>query len=365
MSTADRRSVVCLSHLMAARRVQSEESMIPMRLHQSTGISAIDQTLMNVLAIFEQHLPQRVLSYYLVESYAVGEALPASDIDLVVVVKDQLTSEDRHCFAMARDHCKQVSSYTLDLSLESEAKLLQVGGVWFQIASRLLFGVDIRPLIPRKPVQSHTRDLMHSVFPLLARVRAHPSRLVVPLDYPDASGSYYGYDHRRIRNGGHERSVGTKDLVTSTLAIANALTLRRAGQYGGRGRKADIPVQYAHWIADDWIDLVTDVYHLCRNRWGYALPTTPAEQMHLRHLCQQVLAFENHFLQHYCSYLLEELRQVPSVTVHVAVQRLGQLIYPDRAVVTALIDLHQHADVRLAAEIHTTLQWYRSIPLVP
>src|SRR5262249_804102 len=191
-----------------------------------------------------------------------------------------------------------------------------------------LYGMDIRPQIPRKPVTAHIRDLMHSMYDLLARVRGNPPRLTVPLAYPDAVGKLYGYDQRRIRHGDDLRSVGTKDLVTNVLAIANVLTLRESGRYVGTGKKADIPEQYRQWVADQWTELVTDIYHSCRHRWGYGVPTTVAEQAHLRSLCHDVLSFENHFLSVYRDYLLEELQHPDVAVVRSTIKRLGQLLYP-------------------------------------
>src|SRR5262245_62763622 len=112
--------------------------MTALHLSQPTALPAIDQTLAAIIGIIEQRLPQRVLGYYLVGSYAVGEAVPASDIDLIAVFKDQLSPEEQQHFLAIRDHCKRVSPYPLDLSTESLAKLLRVGGVWFQAASRWL-----------------------------------------------------------------------------------------------------------------------------------------------------------------------------------------------------------------------------------
>jgi hypothetical protein len=114
----------------------------------------------------------------------------------------------------------------------------------------LLYGEDIRPRIPRKPVTNHIRDLMHAVYPLLARVRGDPARLTFPLDYPDRAGIAYGYD-ARYRDDDDPQRTATKDLVTNVLAAANGLTLLRAQRYVGSGKKSDIPRQYAIWIGDE------------------------------------------------------------------------------------------------------------------
>jgi predicted nucleotidyltransferase len=335
--------------------------VVNIHLQQRTAIPAVDQTLALLIAIIEQQLAQRVLGYYLVGSYAVGEAVPASDVDLIVLFKDQLTPDDHKYFLAVRDHCKRVCTYPLDLSAESLAKLLRVGGVWFQTASRCLYGIDIRPQIPRKPIAAHIRDLMHSMYGLLARVRGNPPRLIVPLAYPDATGRLYGYDQRQIRDGDHIRTVGAKDLVTNTLAIANVLTLRSSGRYVGTGKKADIPEQYQQWIADEWTELVADVYQLCRNRWGYMIPAGSAEQAQLRSLCHEILAFENHFLSVYRGYLLEELQHPDAALARFAVDRLGQLIYPNRRVVAALRQVQQQADLDLRSALDETLRWYRDV----
>lgn len=336
--------------------------MTSIALHQPTAIPLLDQTLSSVIALVEQHLPTRVLGYYLVGSYAVGEAVPASDVDLLVVFKDDLTDADRQQFAAVRAPCQQLSPYTLDLIPGSAPHLMRVGGVWFHTASRCLYGEDIRSQIPRKPVPMHLRDLMHSVYPLLARVRGNPPRLTVPLAYPDASLPFYGYDQRVIVRGDQRRTVGTKDIVTNVLAIANVRTLQAAGQYVGAGKKADIPQQYGRWVNDHWTGLVTEVYETCRNRWVYAVPRGQAEQTHLRHLCHDVLAFENDFLAVYGGFLVQELQHRDTVVLGRAVERLGSLIYPDQEVVRRLRQLLGHSDAALVSAVGETLTWYRNVP---
>ena len=85
-------------------------------------------------------------------------------------------------------------------------------------------GEDIRPRVPRKPVERHIRDLMHSMVPLLARVRGDPPSLSYPLDYPDANGWLRGYD-RRYRDLPADQRTATKDLGGSEgFAPPNLLT---------------------------------------------------------------------------------------------------------------------------------------------
>src|SRR5687767_6226661 len=114
--------------------------MTGIALLASTASAGIDQILSESIELIEQCLPERVYGYYLVGSYAYGEALPASDIDVIVLLKGEVTQTDRDRFAIAREACRHNSQVPLDLILEGEAKFLRVGGVWFQTASLLLYG---------------------------------------------------------------------------------------------------------------------------------------------------------------------------------------------------------------------------------
>jgi predicted nucleotidyltransferase len=324
----------------------------------STGAARIDQALRDSIVLIEQLLPDRVRGYYLVGSYAYGEAQPSSDVDLVVVLKDELGQADRQQFVAARAECKRISVVPLDISLESEAKLLRVGGVWFQTASLLVYGEDIRPRIPRKPVANHIRDVMHALVPLLARVRGNPALLTFPLDYPDPAGMVYGYD-ARYSDSNDPQYTPTKDLVTNVLAAANALTLLTAQRYVGSGKKSDIPRQYTIWIGDQWTTLVEEIVELCRIRWGYRMPEAEADIAHLRGLCQQALGFENAFLQRYRDFLLADLQSDHAAAQLFAVQRFGQILYPDPAVAAAVADLAAHASAELQQAAAATLEHYK------
>jgi predicted nucleotidyltransferase len=294
-------------------------------LSYQTGLGEIDRCLALIIARVTEAFGQRIRGCYLVGSYAVGEPIPTSDIDMLVIFKDTISDDEHGRFTQVRRACQERCATTLDLTSQSEARLLQVGGVWFQTASRLVYGEDIRPLVPRKPVADHKRDLMHAVIPLLARVRGNPPVLSLPLDYPDPQGPLFGYDQRTILVGAVRRSVGTKDLVSNSLAIANALTLQAAGSYVGEGRKADIVHGYGRYVGGEWAPLVEQIFTLCRVRWGYEAPSDAVGLAQLRSLCEQVLSFENHFMDRYRAFLAEELEQPDSAAAARARQALGRL----------------------------------------
>src|SRR5262245_21677944 len=121
-------------------------------LLSTTGFEQIDQSMCRMIERMELHFPGRVRGYYLVGSLAYGEAIPNSDIDMIVMFKGSPSDGERQQFEQAREECRQLSARPVDLTIGSEASFMRVGGVWFQTASRLLYGEDIRAAVPRKPV---------------------------------------------------------------------------------------------------------------------------------------------------------------------------------------------------------------------
>lgn len=327
-------------------------------LQSTTGIEKIDQSMRAIIEHMELHFPSRVRGYYLVGSFAVGEAIPSSDIDMIVLFKGSPSDEDRQRFEQACEECRQLSIRPIDLTLGSEASFMRVGGVWFQTASRLLYGEDIRAAVPRKPVAEHVRHLMHSMYPLLARVRDDPPRLLVPLGYPDPAGEFYGYDRRRMRSADGELRASTKNIVLNVICGASALTQLVAGRYVGSGKKSDIAEQYRIWVGDEWAAVVGTIYERCRNRWGYLVPEGAADRRLLRTFCQQCLGFENHFLARYKTYLLAELGRPDEAIALVAARRLGQVIYRDRAAVAALQAASRRGSEELRQAVAEALHWH-------
>jgi hypothetical protein len=289
-------------------------------------LHAIDDMLTDTARHYQEAFLTQLLGLYLVGSYAVGEATPASDVDVVVVFRAPLGTADQARFAAVRAACQRASPLLLDCSAASLEALQRVGGVWFQTASRLIAGDDIRPLVPQKPAAAHARDLMHAAIPLIARMRGSPGMLSIPLAFPDPAGPIYGYDQRTVQIGAWRQPVGTKDLVSTVLAIANALTWHTARRYVGGGRKRDIPEQYALVIGDGWTPLVEAVFSRCRGDWGYQVPAAPDARAELQAICRQTLAFENHFLTVYQAFLETEQRGPDPQVAARAAQRAALLV---------------------------------------
>jgi hypothetical protein len=200
--------------------------------------------------------------------------------------------------------------------------------------SRHVYGRDIRSQIPTIPITVFTRCVMHFVFPILASQRGHATTLTVPFTYPDPSDPFYGYTHRKLRDSTGWKQPSTKRLVHSTLYITTALVAFLAHCHAGSGREA-VRLYHQH-IGDQWGTFLDDLTSHCQHQWDYRVPEATHDQQKLRALCEQGLAFVNHFLAQYKIYLLSELQQPDPVIQRFALERLQRIIYPESAVMHAI-----------------------------
>jgi predicted nucleotidyltransferase len=324
-------------------------------LFNSTKVPKVDLLLCEIINLLEQSFPNRIRGYYLEGSYANHSAVATSDIDMRVVFKGKLEAEERQQFAQTLESYQQMCSIELGITPDSEEALFRIGAVRFQKASLLMYGEDIRPQVPLKPIDSFIRDNMHFQYQLLARVRGNPEVLTFPLDYPDPAGEFYGYDRRPIRADGIIQ-YGTKDLVLNVLCPATALIALTAKQYVVS--KQHCVTQYRRWINDEWTPLIEAVYQQCRYQWNYLVPLLSDDRKQLRKLCDRALCFENHFLEHYKAYLLTELQHTSDAYKLYTVKRLGQIVYSDRAVIIALEKIKNSNNQEIKLQVNTTLQHY-------
>lgn len=241
-------------------------SAIPL-LH-STGEARIDAILCGLIGLFETIFPARIRGYYLLGSFADGTALPDSDIDLFMLFKDgfQDATEEARAAAII-EHCARISPVELDVEPNGEPIPYRLRAVNVKLASRVIFGEDIRDGIPLPPIDAYSRDALDLAVRLLARVRQTPPVLTFPLEYPDPTGEFFGYDRREMRDASSATLPSTKDLVVTVGLIATALVALKAGRYVGS--KRDCIRLYQSEISDSWTDLETAVYANCRDRWAY------------------------------------------------------------------------------------------------
>ena len=89
-------------------------------------------------------------------------------------------------------------------------------------------------------------------------------------------------------------------------------------------------------IGDQWSDLLRAIYTRCKHVWGYRIPDAPGDRQELQAICARTLDFENHFIQIFKDFVLEELRGDDPVARRDAVWLLGEIPYDDDEIEQAL-----------------------------
>jgi hypothetical protein len=326
-------------------------------LLESTGNLSADKILQGVIGILEQAFPDRVRGYFVRGSYASATSTEGSDLDMFVVFKDAFIEPAEA--EKARDicgHCALLSPILLEILVVSERQLHRednlVAALQLKLASRPVYGQDIRPQLPDLRADAYVRAVVHApyfsyTYPAQRRSSPH---LTYPLGHIDPGGPFYGFDQWLIPGPDGVDIPSMKVLVATVGWTATALIALQTGLYV-RDKSACVALYQRH-IGDQWTELVAIVHELCRNRWHYRIPTAEGDRRRLRELCEQALAFQNHFLGRYRTYLLDELRSAAPHRQALAAQRLAQIRYPDGEVVEALHQLRtvDDADVRQAVE---------------
>ena len=112
--------------------------MTNITLIASTGVENVDAIACEIIGKVEQSFPGRIRGYYLEGSYADGTAVATSDIDLRVVFKRSLTSDERQEFAQISDKCQKNTSIELGITADSKEALFRIGAVRFQKGTLLI-----------------------------------------------------------------------------------------------------------------------------------------------------------------------------------------------------------------------------------
>jgi hypothetical protein len=302
----------------------------------TTGDQRADRLLEGAIGVLEMCFPNRVGGYYLVGSYANGSAVASSDLDLVVVFKDAFQSDEpARCRALAHN-CSLLSPMRIDIAPRCETELFQTGAVSLKLASQLLYGEDIRAVVPLEPLEEYLPQVLSGFFFYTAMLRGEPARLIYPVDYPDPHAEFYGYERWGLYLT-DRLAVGLRTLVNSTTLAATFLVGLHTARHVGS--KRDAVEMYNVTVGDAWTKLLEDVYVNCKQRWSYRIPDTLAEQAELRKLCQRILEFENYVLDRCRGYVLEVLASGKDHLKITIAESLKKIAYVDTEVQAALEEL--------------------------
>lgn len=357
-----RTSVAELSHVYTYTRnylfsvlVSERAIMSSIKLLFSTGDERVDKIVSGVIGIWESVFPNRIRGFYLFGSYSTGTADPSSDIDLSILFKEHYLNQNEMDQAQAL--CGYLEALGpavwVDMGYLSEASVQQPDRVTVALrlkrTGRLIYGIDTRDQIAAEPGLPYIRDAMHNPFYASAGGRPALEQLVYPLNYPDDTKPFYGYENWSISRRDGSKVDSTKMLVVIVGWIASALVAQRTGLYvGSKKESAEL---YGKYIGDEWSALVEQAYEVCRNQWSHSIPSAASDRHHLRLLCEQALAFENYFYSIYRAFLLGELCSSDKTSVTRSLERLGQIVYAGQDVVEAIqtLVLNGDEDVRSLA----------------
>lgn len=301
-------------------------------LVDSTGDLSCDRIVQGVVGFYELAFPGRVRGYYLRGSRASGTSVAGSDLDLFVLFKNHFADGEE--WERARElsgHCARIAPVLLEILLAGERAVFSPAGfsaaLDLKFGTRLLYGEDIRPQLPEFDADAYTRSVVHTPYGSYCFPEQRDEQVVYPLRHLDPDGPFFGFDQWLIPGPDGADVPSTKLLVATVGWSATALIALRAGVYV-RDKAACVELYREH-VGDEWTDLVTQVYDLCRNAWRYFVPTGADDRRRLRALCDRALAFQNHYLELYREYQLGELESGDPERRQLAVRRLGQFVFPD------------------------------------
>lgn len=338
------------NYLRGIERLTESHKNETITLVHSTRNERANTVLREVISDFESAFAGRVQSYYVEGSLADGSEVTTSDIDLHIVFHERfLDSDERKMVEKFAAQCVARSAVELDLELLEEQELLQGVGPNFKLGSLLIYGEDIREQVPLWPLEMWARDRMHSSYWRTVHLCQRPTPLRYPLTYPDPAGEFYGYDRRILRLPDGREVPCTRDLIRLVGWSATALLAFQAGIYVAR--KSDCHKLYREAFHDEHAQLLQDVYELCRGKWNYLLPSEQEDREILKNICERTLLFENHFLQLYRAFLLDELRNADPTGQRQALWVLKEIPYADLEVREAVARLAQNEQdtIRIAA----------------
>src|SRR5437762_421741 len=277
---------------------------------RTIGKPSIDHVLSQIVERYETQFPGRIRACYLTGSYAEGNAVEWSDIDVYVLFKDAFVSEE---VAQAEQLGLALASLTplrLDLHAGSEQSLDSLPGFLraaVKQTSVLLYGEDTREHMSLPGREEYTRDATEIALQFLLWLH-QVENATYPLAYPDPDGAFFGYDQLQFLSDSSDRASarqGIRFLVESACRIGTALLAFKTDRSVSTKRES---VQtYRELINDEWASFLEAMFERGKLCWSYNLPEQIEERAELRMLCERMLPFENHYLRAYHAYLLTQL----------------------------------------------------------
>ena len=268
--------------------------MLILPLVEPTGHPLVDRVLAGAVGLAETVAPGQVLAYYLVGSHAAGEAVPGSDVDLLMLLKPGVTARLRAGLWDVFRCLSQVSPVPLDVLLEDAAAVGWESAAALP-AARLLYGADLRPHLASPGPANLRRLAVRRAHELVCEVFRVSPPVPLPLPPPDPTDLWLGLVKLGVRYPDGCERPGLRELTAAVLWPARALVLLQAGAWVATKGESLVVAYEAH-VGDGWTSLVASASRRCRAEWAYRVPDDPAGRQELRTVCEGAVGFAAHFL---------------------------------------------------------------------
>lgn len=297
--------------------------MSNIELINKTNNEKINKIISALLYLYDQIIPDKVLSIYIIGSYANKTSIKNSDLDMTVVLNENADKNDLRNMDKFTDNLNYISSVPLDISyytlseLKDENKNLAIN-VLIKNGSYHIFGKDIKDEINFPNKEKYLRMCINRALYFISRVRNEYynngsftyinmedviNKKIENLDFPDKTQKFFGYTARTI-----EDSDGNEIPITKELILINSLiaTTRLAEKGVYVGDKDSSLTKYKEVINDQWTENIEATYSFCREKYNYLIPEEESEQEKLIEICKKTLELENYFLQYILSLKLTD-----------------------------------------------------------
>ena len=258
----------------------------------ATGTPEVDRLIGGFVALCELQFPERVRGYFLAGSYLDGTAVSASDLDIIVVFSETASGEELEAFWRMHYQVNLLSPVTFGAAPISESTLAK--GVLAHLKeTKVLYGEDVIKTFPSVSHEVALRRFISGSLKLLKSFHGVKEPLSLPLHFPDKDAAYYGFDFSSTVTPKGEKSV--KRLVNLVARITASLLVLETNRQPES--KRDCIAQYKEKVGGSWADFAEEVYLVLNQTWHYRMPQTPEDKRRLERLCQQLLEFENDYLE--------------------------------------------------------------------
>lgn len=244
---------------------------------------------------------------YLTGSYANNYAIENSDIDicLFLVVKnhdnsniDEIITEVEHKYGVSMDISIVDSS---DLNIPSDTALVEKMSIResvlsAKISGKFIWGKDILKYWKLPSEKAYVESTIKLPLEFFSRARGN-SKLQYPLQYPDADDYFYGYVNER------DGEASTKQIISQYGWIATAMVAVENGDFVTNKKEC---VEKFKDLDSNKGQYLEEVFKNIREKWNYRLPKDEEEKKQLRGFCEELLTWENNYLEYLAKYLSRE-----------------------------------------------------------